>query len=96
MILKKCVNGSMILIDGISEVHVYEKDGFPWVQIQRGKEQTTHRLDEPAFILNDDGKTIERLPHCKPSDMTTTLDGDKLYESVVEVSKKASRRYGVV
>jgi len=66
MILKKCINGSMILIDGISEVHVYEKDGFPWVQIQRGKETTTHRLDEPAFILNDEGKTIERLPYCKP------------------------------
>ena len=66
MILKKCINGSMILIDGISEVHVYEKDGFPWVQIQRGKETTTHILVEPAYILNDDEKTIEKLPYSKP------------------------------
>ncbi len=69
MILKKCINGSMILIDGISEIHVYEESGFAWAKVQRGKELLTHRLDEPAFILNDDGKTIERLPYNKPSEI---------------------------
>lgn len=68
MILKKCDNGSMTLIGGISEIQVYEKEGFPWVEIRRGKETSTtiYRLDEPAFILNDEGKTIERLPYRKP------------------------------
>ena len=66
MILKKCINGSMILIDGISEAQVYENDKVFWVRIQRGKEMETHRLDEPVYILNDEGKTIERLPYRKP------------------------------
>lgn len=66
MILKKCINGSMILIDGINEAQVYEDNKIFWVRIQRGKETETHRLDEPAYILNDEGKTIERLPYCKP------------------------------
>lgn len=66
MILKKCLNGSMVLIDGISEAHVYEENKIFWVRIQRSKETETHRLDEPAYILNDDGKTIEKLPYSKP------------------------------
>lgn len=73
-----------------------KRTDFPGYRFKEEKEQATHRLDEPAYILNNDGKTIERLPHCKPSDMTTTLDGDRLYESVVKASKKATRRYGVV
>jgi len=66
MILKKCINDSMILIDGISEAQVYEQDKIFWVRIQKGKETETHRLDEPAYILNDEGKTIEKLPYRKP------------------------------
>lgn len=91
MILKKCINGSMILIDGISEVQVYKKDGFPWVQIQRSKEITTHRLDEPSFILNDEGKTIERLPYSKSAqpEISINIDGDHLATAIEKSCKGA-------
>jgi hypothetical protein len=66
MFLRYSVNGSHILVDNITEFTVINRDNeiqptTATVQVQRGNDSHLLVLTDRAYLMNDNGKTIERI-----------------------------------
>lgn len=65
MILNITTDGNMLYIAGIKRARTYPEDEKVWVEISfYGKQRDEiWQLTGPSFILNDEGKVLDELPH---------------------------------